>query len=133
MARLWTREAIAIVAPEAETCQRKSTKLAIRAREGLRKVALGEAQTITGWLEYGAALNEARRNYPKGDNTRFHEWLSTNNLLGANDMERTAAMWAAAAPAEFATTQVLNPKVRTVRGLHAKWKEGLHGAPKGIT
>ena len=86
----------------------------MRACEGLRKVALGEDQTIAGWLEYVGALNEGRSLH-KSDEL-FGEWLVTNNLSDTNQAERLAAMWAAANPAEFATAQVLNPKVRTVRG-----------------
>ena len=93
-------------------------------------MALGEDQTITGWLEYGGALNEARTTFKSDE--QFGQWVSAN-LAVTHDHDRTAAMWAAANPAEFATIRVLNPKVRTVRGLHAKWKEGLYGAHKGIT
>ena len=32
-------------------------------------------------------------------------------------------MWAAADEATFEATRRLHPRVRTVRGLHAKWKE----------
>jgi hypothetical protein len=112
MARLWTREVVLIVTPEAETGQHKISKLAIRAREGLRKVALGEDQTITGWLEYGGALNEGRKEF--ASNELFGQWVC-DNLPQTERHERAAAMWAAANPSEFATMQVLKPKVRTVR------------------
>ena len=100
----------------------------MRACEGLRKVALGEDQTIAGWLEYVGALNEGRSLH-KSDEL-FGEWLVTNNLSDTNQAERLAAMWAAANPAEFATVQVLNPKVRSVRGLHAKWNKNPYHSPK---
>ena len=101
------------------SARNRCPKLAQRAREGLRKVALGEAQTITGWLEYGGALNEGAAQFttPEGeqDDRRFGEWVSLSQLDTVDRMDRAAAMWAAANPAEFATIRVLNPKVRTVR------------------
>jgi hypothetical protein len=99
-------------------------QLAERARGGLRKVASGEDKTIDGWLEYGAALNEGRRMFPEGDNVRFSAWVATCNLqfeVLAND--RAAAMWAARHRADFTDTKMFHPNVRTVRGLHEKWKE----------
>lgn len=76
---------------------------------------------MVGWLEYGAALNEGRRLFAS-DNF-YHEWLSVHQLVGPNDMERAAAMWAAEDSARFFTARLAHPSVRTVRGLHAKWKE----------
>ena len=98
-------------------------KAAEKAQMGLAMVHKGEEDVIEGWLEYGSALNEGRELFPKGDNERFSVWLATNNLSVANDAERAAAMWAAANPNEFRQTKEDNPKVRTVRGLHSKWKE----------
>ena len=96
--------------------------LAEDAQRGLSRVADGEADTIEGWLAYGAALNEGRALFPVGDNSRFSEWLTTNNLSVANDAERAAAMWAAANPDEFEAARG-SSKARTVRGIYAKWQE----------
>ncbi|WP_090739548.1 hypothetical protein [Paracoccus tibetensis] len=44
--------------------------------------------------------------------------------------DQQAAMWAAADEAAFEETRRLHPRVRTVRGLHAKWKEAQRPEPK---
>lgn len=102
----------------------EAQRLAEMARQGLRIVAGAEDQTIFGWLLYGQALNAGRKLFPKGDDRRFSRWLSDSNLLfGVEPMDRAAAIWAASDMETFTATQRANPRVRTVRGLHAKWKE----------
>lgn len=104
--------------------------LAAEARRGLDNVEKGEDFTLGGWLAYGHALNEGRALFP-GDK-EFGEWVDANALrqvVGADgsrrevhDPERTAAMWAAANADQFEQArQRGNP--RTLRGIHAKWKE----------
>ncbi|TGN58611.1 hypothetical protein E4L95_12240 [Paracoccus liaowanqingii] len=111
--------------------------LAEKARRGLRKVASGEYESMKGWLEYGDALNEGRRLFPGKENDRaFGAWcqsLIPPNLGDIHDDDRAAAMWAAdmTFPDRFAEMQKKHPKVRTVRGLHAKWKEAQRPQPKG--
>lgn len=100
--------------------------IAAKARKGLRKVAEGEDKTMDGWLEYGAALNEGRKQFD-GDR-EFGEWVALSQLgtrAEGDDIkrdDRLAAMWAAGYPEQFRETKKANPRVRTVRGLHAKWK-----------
>lgn len=94
--------------------------IAAKARKGLRKVAEGEDTTMEGWLIYGAALNEGREQFD-GDR-EFGEWVALCQLDTADRHDRAAAMWAAANPEDFKATKKANPRVRTVRGLHAKWK-----------
>jgi len=77
-------------------------------------------QTLAGWLLYGEALNEGRELFPS--NNRFHEWKVSSQLATTNRDDEAAAMWAAANPVEYKATKRANPRVRTVRGLHAKWK-----------
>jgi len=98
--------------------------------EGLKQVSEGEDKTIEGWLIYGAAINEGRAMFPKGDNKRFSEWLARNNLSQADRPDRSAAMWAAANPEEFEATREAYPRVRTVRGLHAKWRKEQNAKEK---
>lgn len=99
--------------------------LAADAREGLAKVEQGEEFTIAGWLAYGLALNEGRALFP-GDR-EFGEWVRNANLAERNGEEihphdRAAAMWASANADQFEEArQRGNP--RTIRGIHAKWKE----------
>ena len=104
--------------------------LAAEARKGLERVEQGEENTIGGWLAYGHALNEGRALFP-GDR-EFGEWIDANALrqvVGADgtardvfDAEREAAMWAAGNADQFGEArQRGNP--RTIRGIHAKWKE----------
>lgn len=84
-------------------------------------VAEGEDRTIEGWLVYGAALNEARERFSSDE--KFGQWVRVSQLYTHDRMDRAAAMWAAADEATFEVTRRLHPRVRTVRGLHAKWKE----------
>ena len=103
--------------------------LADEAKQGLERVNLGEENTIGGWLAYGHALNEGRALFPS--NERFGQWVEQNGLsqLETNGIfrpvsrdERAAAMWAAANADQFEEArQRGNP--RTIRGIHAKWKE----------
>jgi len=99
--------------------------LAAEAREGLERVEKGEEFTIGGWLAYGHALNEGRALFP-GDR-EFGEWLRNSNLEERNGepihpADRSAAIWAAANADQFEEArQRGNP--RTIRGIHAKWKE----------
>ena len=90
------------------------------ARKGLALVTEGENKTMEGWLLYGAALNEGREMFP-GDR-EFGEWLRNSNLEeGLHPADQAAALWAAANPQDFLATKKANPRVRTVRGLHAKY------------
>jgi len=94
-------------------------------------VAEGEDKTMEGWLVYGAALNEGREMFPSDE--QFGQWVRETQLdAHASKDERTAAMWAAANPEDYQATKEANPRVRTVRGLHAKWKDTqeTEGKPK---
>lgn len=110
--------------------------LADDARQGLKRVELGEENVIGGWLAYGFALNEGRALHTSEDGTEndrgFGGWLEANNLRqvaggdgsvrSIEDHERKAAMWAAANADQFEEARHRgNP--RTIRGIHAKWKE----------
>lgn len=102
--------------------------LAEEARRGLKMVAQGEDQTIAGWLVYGAALNKGRKMFPS--NNQFHDWKVSSQLATTSRDDEAAAMWAAEWPDDFAATRKANPRVRTVRGLHAKFKEAAKPTPK---
>lgn len=95
--------------------------LAIEANKGLAMIRAGEDQTIEGWLIYGAALNEGRERFPSHE--QFGQWVEASKLSGPIHNDRAAAMWAAAFPDDFEATQKAYPNVRTVRGLHTKFKE----------
>lgn len=71
-------------------------------------VAEGEARTMDGWLLYGAALNEGRKLHPS--NNAFHEWLLFHQLGGTHDLDRAAAMWAAAHGDTFTATRKGHPQ-----------------------
>jgi len=100
--------------------------LAEDARKGLERVANGEADAIEGWLAYGHALNEGRALFHPDDDKGFGKWVADlhRQLVGVepNDHERAAAMWAAANPDQFEEAREKG-SARTVRGIHAKWKE----------
>lgn len=91
------------------------------AREGFSKVEESFDKAEEGWLQYGAALNEARKMFPS--NEQFGEWVRSCQLDTNDRHDRAAAMWAAANLEDFKATKKANPRVRTVRGLHAKWKQ----------
>lgn len=97
-------------------------ELAGAAREGLTQVANGEADVVQGWLAYGAALNEGRKLFP-GDR-EFGQWVSEMCLsnMDVHPGEQQAAMWADQNRETFARMYAAG-KARTVRGIHAKWKE----------
>lgn len=79
---------------------------------------------------YGAALNEGREMFT-GDR-EFGEWLAHNQLGFADQSnERAAAMWASGNLSEYRETRQAHPRVRTVRGLHAKFKDN-DKAPKPV-
>ncbi|WP_444976558.1 hypothetical protein [Xanthobacter sp. TB0136] len=99
--------------------------LAGDAQIALDRVARGEQDTLEGWIAYGAALNEGRALFP-GD-LEFGQWVAANSLcqLGTAEVdrhERAAAMWAAANLDQFHEARAAG-NARTVRGIHAKWKE----------
>jgi len=95
--------------------------IATRARLALEQVDAGEKMTMEGWLQYGAALNEGREMFSSDE--KFGQWVRASQLETHGRDDRAAAMWAAANPEEFEAIKEANPRVRTVRGLHAKWKE----------
>jgi hypothetical protein len=82
------------------------------------RAASGEADTIAGWLAYGAALNEGRGMFP-GDR-EFGEWVAQSQLGIAADGtpikldNRAAAMWAAGNPEQFEEAKAAG-NARTVR------------------
>lgn len=95
--------------------------LAGDAQIALDRVAKGEADTLDGWLAFGAALNEGRALFP-GDK-EFGQWLRSSNLEeDVHPADRSAAMWAAANAEQFEEARAAG-NARTVRGIHAKWKE----------
>jgi hypothetical protein len=96
-------------------------ELAEQAKRGLNRIAAAEASAIEGWLTYGAALNEGRSLFP-GDR-EFGEWVALSQLDTADRMDRAAAMWGAANLDQLEDMRNQFPLVRTIRGLHAKWKE----------
>lgn len=95
-------------------------RIVAQARKGLALVHSGETQTMEGWLIYGAALNEGREMF--SSNEQFGQWVK-GNLPETEQKEREAAMWAAGNLSEYRETRLANLRVRTVRGLHAKFKE----------
>lgn len=98
--------------------------LAEDAQKALARVASGEEDTIAGWLAYGAALNEGRALFPSDE--QFGQWVNevVNDKLSVtpNLHERAAAMWAAGNPIQFEEAKA-EGNARTVRGIHAKWKD----------
>lgn len=80
---------------------------------------------LSGWLAYGAALNEGRALFPSDE--AFGQWLVTNKLSDTNQAERAAAMWAAAHPDQFDAARAAG-NACTVRGIIAM-RPGYAGCP----
>ena len=99
-----------------------------KARQGLALVASGEERTIEGWLMYGEALLEGRKLYPS--DKEFGKWVVESQLASVGMNERASAIWAAEFPEDFEATRKAFPNVRTVRGLHAKFKAPTPATPK---
>lgn len=112
-------------------------KLAEDAREGLRMVAEGEERALTGWLKYGAALNLGRKLFtsPDGieDDVGFGAWKRAHICYKLAQIplrhDDIAAMWADREPENYLATRRAYPYIRTMRGLHAKWKEAQRPQP----
>jgi ParB family chromosome partitioning protein len=98
--------------------------LADDARNALARVESGETTALEGWLAYGAALNEGRKQFHPDDDKGFGGWVADlhRQLVGVepNDHERAAAMWAAAFPEQFEIAKA-DCGARTVRGIHKHW------------
>ena len=94
-------------------------KIVAEAVRGLNTVSEGEAKTIIGWLIYGKALNEGRKLFPSDE--LFGQWV-LGNLPITEHKERQAAMWAAENTDLMHEIMEDNPRIKTVRGAHAKHK-----------
>ena len=70
----------------------------------------------------GRVLNEARALYPS--NEEFGRFLTDKlSLTKLNQHERAALMWLARDEDSYYIIKEKHPKVKTIRGRHAKWKE----------
>lgn len=104
-------------------------RLAEDARRGLRMVAAGEDQTMDGWLIYGHALQAGRKLFKSDE--QFGQWVRLSQLVTHDRNDQAAALWATDPdhPTRFGDTRRLHPRVRTVRGLWAKWNEANRSQP----
>ena len=87
-------------------------------------VVKAEGDVAEAWVAYGAALNVGRALFASDE--QFGQWVRDSQLArdGITFDERSAAMWAAANPDDFAGMRTDFPGVRTVRGWHSKWQDG---------
>ena len=104
-------------------------KIVAEAVRGLKVAEDGEAKTTEGWVIYGEALNVGRKKFD-GD-LEFGQWVSDRQLDGPTDHERLAAMWAAENTDLMYEIMEDNPRIKTVRGAHAKHKAILAAEEKG--
>jgi len=92
-----------------------------KAQDGLAKIGQGDELAEEGWLQYGEALNEGREMFPSDE--QFGRWVNAN-LADTHPHDRLAAMWAAKDLDRYQRVkEKYYPKVKTIRGLHAKWKK----------
>lgn len=99
---------------EVQALGRTAKEIAAEIREMLIKVK-------DGWLLFGEALNHGRSMFPS--DAKFGSWVM-GNLPKIEHKEWQAAMWGAAmCKGELGQLMNDNPHVRTLRGLHAKWKQ----------
>ena len=104
------------------------TRITRNAKRGLAVIAEGEARSVEGWLIYGAALNEGRKQFPS--NEEFGQWVCNNLLQTEHRPDRAAAMWAAENEDLMKQIMADNPRIKTVRGAHAKAKAKEKDVPK---
>ena len=95
-------------------------KIVTEAVRGLKFVEEGEAKVIEGWIIYGAALNVGREKFD-GD-LEFGQWIALCQLDTADRHDRSAAMWAEENTDLMYEIMEDNPRIKTVRGAHAKYK-----------
>lgn len=116
--------------PETAVVVQYTDWLASRVHENRKRYHAGEENLMQLDVELGAILNEGRRQFPSDE--QFGQWVRASQLDTHDKMDRAAAMWAAANPEQYRETKKANPRVRTVRGLHAKWKAKDKPAPAKV-
>ncbi|MFW5655062.1 MAG: hypothetical protein ACOCYW_05375 [Roseicyclus sp.] len=79
----------------------------------------GEGEAL-GWVVIGHLLLDGRTRI--SSNVDFARWVLASRLDHGSVDERTAAMWAAQDAERLAAAAYLFPRVRTLRGLHRKWR-----------
>lgn len=111
------------------------------AQTALITIAATGTNLHAAWIAYGFALNELRAEHAS-DNA-FNEAIKAANLdvLRCGNLShhidrhvRSAAMWAAAEPANLMVVMAMNPHLEPTmkggfRGLHAKWLASQKPAP----
>lgn len=103
-------------------------KIVAEAVRGLKTVSEGEAETIIGWLIYGKALNDGRKLFPEDDDYNFGKWKQANvyskleESFALHPADEAAAMWAADNTDLMYEIMEDHPRIKTVRGAHAKHK-----------
>lgn len=99
-------------------------KIVAEAVRGLKVVEEGEARAIEGWLIYGAALNRGRKMFSRGGqgDKDFGAWKVACQLDTPDRHEAVAAMWAADNTDLMYKIMKDHPRIKTVRGAHAKHK-----------
>ena len=95
-------------------------KIVAEAVRGLKFVEKGEAKVIEGWLIYGAALNVGREKFD--GHLEFGKWVALCQLDTTDRHDRSAAMWAEENTDLMYEIMEENPRIKTVRGAHAKYK-----------
>ena len=110
-------------------------KIVAEAIRGLKVVEEGEARVVEGWLIYGKALNRGRKKFPE-DDKGFGKWKKANIYspnLGkeVHCDDEQAAMWAADNTDLMHKIMEDNPRIKTVRGAHAKHKAIVAAENKG--
>ena len=107
-------------------------KIVSEAIRGLKVVEQGEAQTTAGWIIYGKALSKAKAftSDPdcgvegKNPNERFGNFVSSK-LEGTHPADFSAAIWAAENTDLMHKIMEDHPRIKTVRGAHAKHKANV--------
>jgi hypothetical protein len=106
-----------------------------KARKALVMVGSGESLLFEGWIEYGEALLEIRRDYAADrdfgreikrlglDKYEVKHRDGSVEIKDITRMMRAAAEWAAGFPDEFKQARELFPERGSLRYLHQDWKE----------
>ena len=113
-------------------------KIVAEAVRGLKVVEEGESRTVEGWLIYGKSLSKAKAFTSDPDcgvegnnpNERFGNFVSSK-LEGTHPADFSAAIWAADNTDLMHKIMEDHPRIKTVRGAHAKHKAILAAEEEG--
>ena len=100
-----------------------------KAQVALDIIQQGRGSAISGWLDFGAAVNDARAHFSRCHEgySEYRAWALNFTVDGRKNKnitskELSAAMWAAANPDQFQSALDLGG-AHTVKGIYGNWRK----------